>query len=72
MKIMPNEILRIQAKLRDLRAGNISSNDMFGPIISPKSILSIHNEELPQANFHIGQHTQHAKSPKSDIHNFIN
>ena len=46
MKIMPNEILRIQGKLKDLRAGNISSNEMFGPIVSPKSILNIH-EDMP-------------------------
>jgi hypothetical protein len=48
MKIMPNEILRIYSKLREFRAGNISSNDMFGPIISPKSILSV-RDELPKA-----------------------
>ncbi len=46
MKIMPNEILRIQQRLKDLRAGNISQQEMFGPMISPKSRLST-KEEIP-------------------------
>lgn len=37
VKIHPgdkHEIIRLQAKLKELRKGNISSTDMFGPIMA--------------------------------------
>jgi hypothetical protein len=68
---MPNEILRIQVRLKDLRSGNISQQNMLGPIISTKSILSS-NEHTPRLGGNKKMGLQSIKLPRSDVINFIN